>query len=350
MTWPWPPAAATGIGSLPGADAFESARVVAGEVPELVHVVELPARGPGADMIGRTASQLARVSEGLGVETTPDGWRLTPGIGRTVRRAWSWLGEDLDALQSAAGETTSAVKGQLAGPWTLAANLELSSGERALRDPGACRDIAQALAEAAAEHVRELRRRFPRAAAVLLQLDVPMLPAVLAGTVGTASGLATYRAVAEPVAVSALRTVVNAATEAGAVVGMHCCADDPPIGVMRSAGAQFISIDLLRTERLGARADEALAAAWESGVALFCGTVSGPSTFSARQASRPIRELADRAGLSDPRHMASIVVTPACGLAAASPSVARGAYAACRAASAVLRDAAASDAEGGRRG
>jgi len=54
----WTPGTATAIGSLPGTDPLEAARTVAGELPELPYLPELPARGVGADMIGRTAALL----------------------------------------------------------------------------------------------------------------------------------------------------------------------------------------------------------------------------------------------------------------------------------------------------
>ena len=54
----WPAGAATGVGSLPGTDVTEAAATVVGELPLLPHLPELPARGVGADMIGRTAALL----------------------------------------------------------------------------------------------------------------------------------------------------------------------------------------------------------------------------------------------------------------------------------------------------
>ena len=48
-------AAATGVGSWPGSSAREAAEVVVGELHTLTHLVELPDRGVGADMIGRAA-------------------------------------------------------------------------------------------------------------------------------------------------------------------------------------------------------------------------------------------------------------------------------------------------------
>ncbi|MFM7062392.1 MAG: methionine synthase, partial [Actinomycetes bacterium] len=180
---------------MPGTAALEAARIVAGELPDLLHVVELPARGPGADLIGRTGGLLVGVSVGLGMETTPDGWRFSAGVGRQMRRAVSFLGEDLDALEETAAQYRGPVKCQVAGPWTLSAAVELPSGERALRDVGATWDIAQALAEAIGAHVADVRRRVPGATAVLVQVDEPALPAVLAGRIGTASGLSSYRTV-----------------------------------------------------------------------------------------------------------------------------------------------------------
>ncbi len=54
---------------------------------------------------------------------------------------------DLDALEAAAGDYVGPLKLQVAGPWTLAASLELTRGDKALADPGAVRDIAESLAD-----------------------------------------------------------------------------------------------------------------------------------------------------------------------------------------------------------
>ncbi|MFZ8925211.1 MAG: methionine synthase, partial [Candidatus Nanopelagicales bacterium] len=95
------PAAATGIGSLPGTDSQEWSRTIAGELPDFPHIPELPARGPGADLIGRTMALLADVAPDLAVETTPVGWRLADAPGRVMSRARSWLAEDLDGVEQA---------------------------------------------------------------------------------------------------------------------------------------------------------------------------------------------------------------------------------------------------------
>ncbi|HET7013690.1 MAG TPA: methionine synthase, partial [Streptosporangiaceae bacterium] len=183
--FPWPAASASGVGSWPGTDPREAIAVILGELPELPHLPELPGRGPGADMIGRTAGLLVD----LPVQTTARGWRLGAKSGRDSGRASSYLSADLDAIEEAAAGYAGPFKIQACGPWTLAASLELTrSVEPALVDPGALADLTSSLAEGLAAHVAAVRSRLP-AATILLQLDEPALPAVLAGSVPTASGL-----------------------------------------------------------------------------------------------------------------------------------------------------------------
>ncbi len=79
MSFPWPRGSATGVGSLPGIDIAEAQRTVLGELPDLPHLAELPARGPGADMIGRTAALLVE----LPVELYAARWRVASRPGRT---------------------------------------------------------------------------------------------------------------------------------------------------------------------------------------------------------------------------------------------------------------------------
>jgi hypothetical protein len=81
--FPWPPASATGVGSLPDVDPPEAVRLVFDELPDLPHLPELPARGPGADLTGRTAALLVD----LPVELTPAGWRFAGRPGRDLNRA-----------------------------------------------------------------------------------------------------------------------------------------------------------------------------------------------------------------------------------------------------------------------
>lgn len=336
---PWAPAAATSVGSFPGTSAREAARLVTGELGEFIHVAELPARGPGADMIGRTGGLLASVSAGLGLETTPAGWRFTTAVGRQMRLAQSMLAEDLDALEESAVGYAGPVKCQVVGPWTLAASIELRGGERALRDRAAVWDMAEGLAEAVVGHVADLHRRFPKASSVVVQFDEPSLPAVLAGRVGTASGLSSYSAV-EPAAAQRVLARVLTAVSGDDAAGVHCCASDVPIDLLRAAGAGFVSLDITGLVH-DTRLDESLGRAWEASTGILAGCVpatAAVTSLSEEQASAPLRALLHRLGLEDPRWLSRVAVTPACGLAGASPAWTRAALAACVAAGRIVRD------------
>lgn len=332
-TLPWNSSRGTGVGSLPGTDSLESARIVAGECPSFIHLHELPARGPGADMIGRTGGMLSAVSQEFSLETTPRGWRFVSHAGKDTRRAQSFLNEDLDALEDSTQGYAGPLKLQVAGPWTLAAVIELASGERALKDPSACRDIASALQEALRVHIDQVRRRVPKAS-IVVQVDEPALAQVLEGSIGTASGLSAYGAVDEQVATPILAGVMSAIAEAGATPGVHCCAALPPIELLAKAGARFLSLDLLRDVD-----EQQLGTVWEGGIGLLAGTVPsiGQGAMSDTRASAPVRELASRLGLGDALYLSQIVITPTCGMSGASPQWVRMAYETVNAAARVLR-------------
>ncbi|MEH0981045.1 methionine synthase [Micromonospora sp. CPCC 205556] len=322
QSWPWPAGAATGIGSLPGTDIAEAQRVVLGELPALPHLPELPARGPGADLIGRTGGMLVE----LPVELYAARWRVAPRPGRDLRRARDLMERDLDQLAEQAEAYAGPVKVQAAGPFTLAATLELPIGGRMLRDPGAVRDLAGSLAEGMRRHVEAVTRRLPRAS-VLLQLDEPSLPAVLAGRVPTESGLGAYRPVEPERARSLLRDVIEAA---GVPTVVHCCAPDVPLALIRSAGAVGVALDLDFVTDL-----DPLGEAIDAGFGLLAGAAptlpppAGPAPTSAQVADR-VRGLWDRLGFPRRQLAEQVVVTPACGLAGATPGYARAVLAACR--------------------
>ncbi|MFE7649326.1 methionine synthase [Streptomyces phaeoluteigriseus] len=320
---------ATGIGSMPGGDAREAARTVAGSFEEFPFLAELPARGPGADMIGRTAGMLVE----LYARVEPSGWRLGDHPGRDTRRARSWLREDLDALEEATQGYEGQVKVQAVGPWTLAAALEMRNGEAALSDPGACRDLASSLAEGLRLHLAEVQRRVP-GAQVVLQLDEPSLTDVLRGHVRSASGYRTYRAVDRQVVEATLREV--AGVHGGPVV-VHSCAPDVPFALLRRAGAAAVSFDFsLLTER----DDDTIGEAVEAGTRLFVGVVPGTDTALSDPAGSVmgVRTLWRRLGLRPDLLAEAVTVTPACGLAGASPAYAREALAHCVRAARSLAD------------
>ncbi|MFB7938588.1 methionine synthase [Streptomyces sp. NPDC127049] len=323
----WGPA--TGVGSLPGGDAREAARTVTGSFEDFPFLAELPARGPGADMIGRTLGMLVD----LYAHVEPSGWRISDRPGRDTRRARSWLGEDLDALEEFTQGYEGPLKVQAVGPWTLAAALELRGGEAALGDPGACRDLAASLAEGLREHLADVAKRVP-GARIVLQLDEPSLTAVLLGQIRTASGYRTHRAVDRQVVEAALRDVI--AAHDGPVT-VHSCAPGVPFALLRRAGAAGVSFDFgLLTER----DEEPIGEAVEAGTKLFAGVV--PSTDTALSdpggSVMGVRTLWRRLGLNPGTLAESVVITPTCGLAGASPAYARAALAHCARAARSLAD------------
>jgi methionine synthase II (cobalamin-independent) len=311
--------AATGVGSFPGDDAAafdEALKVVLGELPDLPHLPELPGRGATADLAGRT---LALVAE-LGADLQPAGWRLTGGApGLDQRRARSLLAQDLDALEEQTQGYAGRLKVQVAGPWTLAATVERPRGDRVLADHGARRELAQALAEGLREHVADVRRRVP-GATLVVQLDEPALPAVLAGRVPTASGLHRHRSVDAAGASPALEWAMAAVSESGATPLVHCCAGEVPFGLLTGAGAAGVSVDL---SALTPESYDGLAEVLESDRMLVLGVVPSvdPATWSDdRSLTERVLRLLDMLGLdpSAPETAGELVVSPACGLAGAS--------------------------------
>ncbi|MCP3816815.1 methionine synthase [Streptomyces sp. A3M-1-3] len=322
--------AATGVGSMPGGDARETAKTVTGSFEDFPYLPELPARGPGADMIGRTIGMLVEMY----AHVEPSGWRISDRPGRETRRGRSWLGEDLDALEEFTPGYAGPLKVQAVGPWTLAAALELRGGEAALGDSGACRDLAGSLAEGLRDHLAEVRRRVP-GAEVVLQLDEPSLVAVLRGQVRTASGYRTHRAVDRQVVEATLREVVGV-TDGGPVI-VHSCAPDVPFALLRRSGAAGVSFDFgLLTER----DEEAIGEAVEGGTKLLAGIVPGTDSPLSDPAGSVmgVRTLWRRLGLSPGTLAESVVITPTCGLAGASPAYARAALAHCVRAARSLAD------------
>jgi methionine synthase II (cobalamin-independent) len=311
-------AVATGIGSLPGDDVHEAMRTVLGELPDLPHLPELPARGAIAGMTGRA---LAVVAD-LGFDLQPAGWRLTDAPGIDHRRARSLLAQDLDALEEHTQGYEGELKVQVAGPWTLAATVERPRGDRLLADHGARRELAQALAEGLAAHVADLRRRIP-GARLLVQVDEPALPAVLGGRVPTASGFSRHRSVHPPAASEALEQVFGAIAATDATPVAHCCAGDVPIGLLRGAGARGISVDLAV---LGAAAYDDLGSALEAGDRVFLGVLPAtdpPRRPTDQQVVERVLRLLNMLGFDPDEVAGRLVLTPACGLAGASPSYAR---------------------------
>lgn len=304
---------ASGIGSWPGTSIRDALAQVR-EILEsgLPYLPELPARGPGADLIGRTAGLLVELS----VDLQPAGWRLVDRPGRDATRTAALWREDLDELAEAFDGHEGALKLQVCGPWTLAAGLWLHRGERVIVDEGACRELAASLAEGVREHVAAVRCLVPDAL-IVLQLDEPSLPTVLAGRLPTASGLGRLPSLDPQVAAAGLRTVLQA--HDGDTV-LHCRAGDPPLGLLRGTEPTALSID---TTLLGARGWEDVAITIEHGIHLYAGAAPADGSVTRAQ------DVADRfvepwrRAAMPPSSLSDIIVTPTGGLAGTDPALAR---------------------------
>jgi methionine synthase II (cobalamin-independent) len=312
---------ATGVGSMPGDSFAESMKVVLGELEDLPFLVELPDRGPHAGIVGRTAGMITE----LGVDLQPAGWRLTDASGLDHQRAASLLAQDLDVLEELAQGELERLKVQAAGPWTLAASMELPRGGPVLGDHGARRELAQALAEGVRTHALDVRRRLS-GAEVVVQLDEPGLPAVLAGAIPTASGLHRHRPVTAPEAAEALEWLAAGLVEDGFEVALHCCAPDVPVGLLAETSVRALSFDL---SAIGSAVYDDFAEWSDGGRALWPGLVPAvdPPGAAPTAADLTTRLLSwwSALGHAEAESVPNTTVTPACGLAGASPSWARAA-------------------------
>jgi methionine synthase II (cobalamin-independent) len=312
-------AAATGIGSWPGTVARDAAHVVVGELHSLTHLVELPARGVGADLIGRAGALLVDI----GIDTVPRGYRIAPGRSSVVRRAASLLDEDVDALEEAwerAGLRggSRSVKVQAPGPITLAAHLELANGHRAITDAGAVRDLTGSLAEGIALHRAQIARRLETTVAV--QLDEPSLPAALAGRLTGVSSFSPVHAVDESLAQSLLDQCV---ATIGGDVTLHCCAPDLPWKTLGRSDLAAVSVDVAT---LTAADLDGIGEFVETGRVVQLGVipVHAPDRRpSPEEVAKAAATITDRLGFPRAVLRDRIGITPACGLAGATAAWAR---------------------------
>ncbi|RDH74639.1 methionine synthase [Mycolicibacterium moriokaense] len=312
-------ATGTGIGSWPGTSAREAAEIVVGELSRLPHLVELPARGLGSDLIGRAGALLVDI----GIDTVPRGYRIAAGRSSVTRRAVSLLAEDVDALEEAwekAGlrGADRAVKVQAPGPITLAAQLELAGGHRAITDAGAVRDLARSLAEGVSAHRSEISRRL--GCRTVVQFDEPVLPAALAGRLTGVTSLTPVHPVDDQVAAALLDECV---TVVGGEVALHSCAGGLPWPMLQRGAVNAVSIDLatLTPDDL-----DGVGEFVESGGTVMLGVVSVTAPVrrpSAEQIAKTVVDFTDRLGFPRAVLPERIGVTPACGLAGATVDWAR---------------------------
>ena len=198
----------------------------------------------------------------------------------------------------------------------------------------------------------EIAKRVP-GARLVVQFDEPALSAVAGGEVPTASGLSRIAPVEADVLRERLAQVIAGT---GKYTVVHSCSTAVPFGIIRAAGAAALSFDLSQLRR---GEEDAVAEAAEAGLGLLTGVVPavpapaspgpagasgsgrpapGDGSAEARQAAERVIRLWQRLGLPLDTCPEQAVITPACGLAGASPDQARAALTRCREAGSMLAE------------
>lgn len=270
-------------------------------------------------MIGRAGALLVDI----GIDTVPRGYRIASGRSSVARRAASLLDEDLDALEEAWEKAglrggTRTVKVQAPGPITLAAQLELGGGHRAITDSGAVRDLAGSLAEGMAVHRAQVARRLETP--VVVQFDEPLLTAALEGRLTGVTSLTPVHPVDESVAITLFDDSI---ATIGADVVVHSCASDLPWDLLRRTAFHAVSVD---ASTLTAKDLDGIGEFVESGRTVMLGVI--PSTApesppSAKEVAKGAVAITDRLGFARSVLRERIGITPACGLSGATPEWAR---------------------------
>lgn len=311
----WPACSATGVGSLPGLDPLAALTSVLDTFPDLPYLPELPARGVGADTVGRSAGLLVD----LPVELVAGRWQVAGRPGVDMATAAQVIADDLRALQIGAHSYSGPVKVAVLGPVSLAASLEQSRGEVAASDCGLRRDLTASLAEGVRGLLDQVRQRVPGAVPVL-QVDEPWLPAVLAGATRTRSGWGQLA----PLEAHEARTMLAEVVSVGESTIVHCCASDLPVDLLVAAGASGVSfdLDLVRTDAV-----DSFGAAVDAGAHLVVGAVptarGDAGTRTAAEVTERVRSFWNRLGFTAETMRRRTVLSPACGLAGLSAQAAQ---------------------------
>jgi methionine synthase II (cobalamin-independent) len=293
----------TGIGSVPEMPTGTAARWTLDQFPALAHVAEIPARGPWSAMVGRAGALLS----GLSMELTAHGWRLVPAAGADQRRIDAHFRGDIDALEEARGEGQISIKTQVVGPWTLASNLETTTARKVLQDKGACRDIAQSLADGVTEHVQQLRKS--GFTDVVVQIDEPSITGIRNGAGGS---LFSQPRVPPDEEIRAIWQILRERLDCPLVI--HSCAPSFPWHLAHDFDA--ISIDAATNQ------DQDGMGAWlDSGKALWWGAVpvSAAPLPELSTSVASVRTALGRLGFDD-RVSERLAITAACGFASLARS------------------------------
>lgn len=147
-----------------------------------------------------------------------------------------------------------------------------------------------------------------------------MLPAVLAGSITTASGFHRHRTVDAPAADQGLRWINDAVRDVDATPVAHVCASEVPVELLAGAGFAAIGFDFAAVDKT---AIDSWAEAFEAGVDLWPGVVPAiepTAPFSVATGVRDVESWYAALGFAPREYARRLTVTPSCGLAGASPA------------------------------
>lgn len=306
----------TGVGSLPSFDATEAVAFVAVHAREAPFWPQLPRRSPNegmvAQVLGHAPIDLAWVDGRLATRPCPDELRT---IIQWLKSKDAVLDHDhaagffalKDALGAGRFPNAQWVKGQLAGPWTIAS--ALTSGRQEAEDSGLLNACTAYVGRLARWMAMTLADGSPPGCARLITIDEP-IPHGIPALQGVHDDMA---------ACDYLRSVYTAIRDEGAAVGVHCCGA-PPFDALAASDPDVLSFDAIQH---GARFFESAGAMkWLArGGRVAAGlapTDRGLDAHEAAAAAQTWRSLADRVG-ADPVPWA---VTATCGLGLRAPDVA----------------------------
>lgn len=226
---------AYGLGELPGKSAAEVADIIQGETGDLLHIPQLPARGLGADLIGRTVGLLDMINVDRGARS----WVMSTRPSRLTHLTGDFLDMDLDACEETWGTGVDKLKIQVAGPWTLGARIELANGHRVLSDRGAMRDLTQALIAGIDAHARKVAGRFR--AEVQVQIDEPELKSLIDGSL---PGTSTFDIILAVNVADASERLQQVFSSIEGPTYLNLTGQIPTWDVARGAGADTVQISM----------------------------------------------------------------------------------------------------------
>ncbi|AGN18982.1 hypothetical protein J433_04740 [Corynebacterium glutamicum MT] len=226
---------AYGLGELPGKSAAEAADIIQGETGDLLHIPQLPARGLGADLIGRTVGLLDMINVDRGARS----WVMSTRPSRLTHLTGDFLDMDLDACEETWGTGIDKLKIQVAGPWTLGARIELANGHRVLSDRGAMRDLTQALIAGIDAHARKVAGRFR--AEVQVQIDEPELKSLIDGSL---PGTSTFDIIPAVNVADASERLQQVFSSIEGPTYLNLTGQIPTWDVARGAGADTVQISM----------------------------------------------------------------------------------------------------------